>query len=33
MMMKEEEEEEDKKRKFIDNKIMSEFIFVSLHLV
>lgn len=33
MMTKEEEEEEDKKRKFIDNKIMSEFIFVSLHLV
>ena len=33
MMMKEEEEEEDKKRKFIDNKLMSEFIFVSLHLV
>ena len=33
MMTKEAEEEEDKKRKFIDNKIMSEFIFVSLHLV
>lgn len=33
MMTKEEEEEEDKKRKFTDNKIMSEFIFVSLHLV
>ena len=33
MMTKEEEEEEDKKRKFIDNIIMSEFIFVSLHLV
>lgn len=33
MMMKEEKEEKDKKRKLIDNKIMSEFIFVSLHLV
>ena len=33
MIMKEEKEEKDKKRKLIDNKIMSEFIFVSLHLV
>lgn len=33
MMMKEEKEEKDKKRKLIDNKIMSEFIFVSLHLI